>query len=53
LTKNLVADFRGGASLSWSATSRIDFTVTGRTRKYYGQQGRPDRLGGINLVIGF
>jgi hypothetical protein len=51
--KTLVADFIGGASLLWSQAVRADFTVTQRTREYYGQQGHPDRFGGINLIIGF
>jgi lipid A 3-O-deacylase len=51
--KYLVADFIGGASLIWSQAIRTDFTVTQRTHEYYGQQGHPDRFGGINLVVGF
>ena len=51
--KTLVADFMAGASLFWSSNIRIDFTVTERTKEFYGQQGHPDRFGGINLVAGF
>jgi hypothetical protein len=49
--KPLVADFMGGASLLWSSTVRVDFTVTERTKEFYGQQGHPDRFGGINLAF--
>jgi hypothetical protein len=51
--KLLVADFMAGASLFWSSDVRADFTITQRTKEFYGQTGHPDRFGGINLVIGF
>jgi len=51
--KPLVADFMGGASLFWSSAARVDFTVTQRTKEFYGQQGHPDRFGGINLAFQF
>jgi lipid A 3-O-deacylase len=49
--KHLVADFMGGASLFWSSAIRVDFTVTQRTKEFYGQQGHPDRFGGVNLAF--
>jgi hypothetical protein len=49
--KPLVADFIGGASLFWSESARIDFTVTQRTKEFYGQQGHPDRFGGVDLAF--
>ncbi|MDE2030023.1 MAG: lipid A deacylase LpxR family protein [Alphaproteobacteria bacterium] len=49
--KTLVADFVGGASVFWSSSVRLDFTVTQRTREFYGQQGHPDRFGGIDLAF--
>lgn len=49
--KPLVADFIGGASLFWSSAVRVDFTVTERTKEFYGQQGHPDRFGGINIAF--
>ena len=52
-SKPLVADFIGGASLFWSSALRIDFTVTERTKEFYGQQGHPDRFGGLNLAFSF
>jgi hypothetical protein len=50
--KPLVADFTGGASLLWSSAMRVDFTVIQRTKEFYGQQGHPDRFGGVNLAFG-
>jgi hypothetical protein len=47
----LIADFSGGASVFWSSAVRADFTFTQRTDEFYGQQGHPDRFGGINLTI--
>jgi lipid A 3-O-deacylase len=47
--KPLVADFMAGASFFWSSRFRADFTITQRTKEFYGQQGRPDRFGGINF----
>jgi len=49
--KTFVEDFMGGASLFWSSAVRVDFTITERTREFYGQQGAPDRFGGINLAF--
>jgi len=49
--KALVADFMGGASLFWSSSLRLDFTLTQRTKEFYGQQGHPDRFGGVNLAF--
>jgi hypothetical protein len=49
--KTLVVDMMGGASLLWSSTVRVDFTVTQRTKEFYGQRGTDDRFGGINLAI--
>jgi hypothetical protein len=49
--KPLVVDFMGGASLLWSSAIRLDFTVTQRTKEFYGQQGHPDRFGGLNLAF--
>ncbi|MGB9153813.1 MAG: lipid A deacylase LpxR family protein [Alphaproteobacteria bacterium] len=49
--KIFVEDFMGGASLFWSSSVRVDFTVTERTREFYGQQGAPDRFGGINIAF--
>ncbi|MDR3449560.1 MAG: lipid A deacylase LpxR family protein [Alphaproteobacteria bacterium] len=51
--KPLVADFIVGASLFWNTALRVDATMTERTKEFYGQQGHPDRFGGINLTIGF
>jgi lipid A 3-O-deacylase len=51
--KTLVGDFIAGASVIWSQAVRLDFTGTYRTREFYGQQGAPDRFGGLNLVVGF
>ena len=51
--KDLVADFVAGASVFWSTAARIDFSVTERTREFYGQQGAPDRFGSITAVFGF
>ncbi len=50
-SKSLVADFTGGAALFWSSAIRVDFTVTQRTKEFYGQRGTPDRFGGINLAF--
>lgn len=50
--KTFVTDFIGGASLFWSLRVRVDFTVTQRTKEFYGQQGQ-DRFGGINLAFQF
>ena len=47
-----VADFVGGASVFWSSALRIDFTLTERTHEFYGQQGAPNRFGGINVAFG-
>lgn len=47
--KIFVEDFTGGASVFWSSAVRLDFTITERTREFYGQQGAPDRFGGITL----
>jgi lipid A 3-O-deacylase len=49
--KPLVADFMGGASLFWSSSVRLDFTVTERSKEFYGQRGTPDRFGGLNLAF--
>jgi hypothetical protein len=49
--RNLVEDFMLGASLFWSSSVRADFTVTERTKEFYGQQGTPNRFGGINLAF--
>ncbi|MDR3425539.1 MAG: lipid A deacylase LpxR family protein [Alphaproteobacteria bacterium] len=46
-----VEDFMAGASLFWSSAVRVDFTVTERTKEFYGQQGAPNRFGGINLTV--
>ena len=51
--KLLVADFVGGASVFWSSAIRVDFSVTQRTKEFYGQTGHPDRFGGINLALQF
>jgi len=51
--KELVADFTGGASLFWSSAARLDFSYIQRTKEFYGQQGKPDRIGGINLSFLF
>ena len=51
--KPLVADFMTGASIFWSKSTRADFTITQRTKEFYGQAGKMDRFGGINVVIGF
>jgi lipid A 3-O-deacylase len=51
--KPLVADFIGGASLFWSNTIRLDFSVVQRTQEFYNQTGHPDRFGGINLTFSF
>jgi len=50
--KPLVADYSGGVSLFWSSAARADFTVTQRTKEFYGQKEQ-DRFGGINLAVGF
>jgi len=47
-----VADFIGGASVFWSRAARLDFTVTERTKEFYGQVA-PDRFGSVSLVVGF
>jgi len=49
--KLFVTDFIGGASLFWSSSARVDFTVTHRTKEFYGQNGHPDQFGGINLTF--
>ena len=49
--KTLVADFTVGGSVFWSSTASLDFTVTQRTKEFYGQQGHPDRFGGLNLAF--
>ena len=51
--KPLVADFITGASLFWSSSARADFTLTQRTKEFYGQRGHPDRFGGLNLAFDF
>jgi len=50
--KLFVTDFMGGASLFWASRVRVDFTVTQRTKEFYGQHGQ-DRFGGINLALQF
>lgn len=49
--KPLVADFTAGASLLWSSAISMNFTVTERTKEFYGQQGTPDRFGSIALAF--
>ena len=49
--KPLVADFIAGASVLWTTAIRMDFTVTDRTKEFYGQQGDNDRFGGIDLAF--
>jgi hypothetical protein len=44
----VVADFVGGASLYWGEILKLDFTVTQRTREFYGQ-GNEDRFGMVTL----
>ena len=44
----VVADFVGGASLYWGEILELDFTVTERTREFYGQ-GSEDRFGMLTL----
>ena len=51
--RTLVGDLMVGASVFWSTATRVDFTLTERSKEFYGQQGTPDRFGGINFVIGF
>lgn len=51
--KPLVADITVGASLFWSSAVRLDFSVTQRSKEFYGQQGKPDQFGGINLAFQF
>jgi len=46
-----VEDFMTGASIYWSQDVRLDFTVTERTKEFYGQQGAPNRFGGLNLAF--
>ena len=46
-----VTDFMGGASLFWSSSVRLDFTITERTKEFYGQRDAPDRFGGLNLAF--
>ena len=49
--KIFVTDFMTGASVFWSSAVRVDFTVTERTKEFYGQPGAPDRFGGINMAF--
>ena len=49
--KSLVADLMAGASVFWSSSVRVDFTVTQRSKEFYGQQGGSDRFGGVNLAF--
>jgi lipid A 3-O-deacylase len=49
--KLFVTDFTGGASVFWSSSVRIDFTITDRTKEFYGQHGHVDRFGAINLTF--
>lgn len=51
--KPLVADFMGGVSLFWSSAIRMDFTVTQRTKEFYGAGATSDRFGGLNLAFSF
>lgn len=51
--KPLVADFVTGASVFWASAIRADFTLTQRTKEFYGQRGHPDRFGGLNLAFDF
>jgi hypothetical protein len=46
-----VEDFMTGASVFWSSNVRIDFTLTERTKEFYGQRGSPNRFGGLNLAF--
>jgi len=46
-----VEDFLAGASVFWSSSVRVDFTITERTKEFYGQEGAPNRFGGINFVV--
>jgi hypothetical protein len=50
--KPFVADFTAGASMFWSEATRADFSVTERTKEFYGQPGHPDRFGAISVVFG-
>ena len=49
--KLFVTDFVGGASLFWSSSIRVDFTVTERTKEFFDQRGPPNRFGSINLAF--
>jgi hypothetical protein len=49
--KPFVEDFLIGASAFWSDDIRADFTVTERTKEFYGQMGHPDRFGGIDIAF--
>lgn len=51
--KPLVDDLVAGASVFWSRAMRVDFTVTQRSKEFYGQQGHPDRFGSIGFTSGF
>lgn len=46
-----VEDFMAGASVFWSSAVRVDFTMTERTKEFYGQTGVPNRFGGINFAF--
>ncbi len=50
--KPLVGDLVWGAALFWSDRLRVDFTVTDRSKEFYGQKF-PDRFGMITLSIAF
>jgi hypothetical protein len=47
----LVADFVLGAEAFWSDSVRLGFTLTDRTKEYYGQPSR-DHFGMITLTLG-
>jgi len=49
----LVADLFAGTSLFWTRAARLDFTVTQRSKEFYGQQGHSDRFGSIGLTVEF
>lgn len=49
----LVADFMIGATLFWSDAVRLDFSAVQRTKEFYGQNGHPDRFGGLNITFRF
>ncbi|MBI3419413.1 MAG: hypothetical protein HY053_04710 [Proteobacteria bacterium] len=48
-----MGDISGGAAIFWSDTAKLDFTVTQRSKEFYGQSGHEDLFGSANVSLRF